>query len=127
MNVQEALMILMKFQNRDKLEMLQNGIMYMKPLQYYIDLEKKSTKKFVADQLEAKTKGVFNNLKIIDNESNEIFLESSIAQTTLSLGYERNPVFCMFSFDMRNCSEEIVHGDKLEYKMAFTEKQKVEL
>ena len=127
MIVQEALVILMKFQNRDKLEMLQNGIMYMKPLQYYIDLEKKSTKKFVADQLEAKTKGVFNNLKIIDNESDEIFLESPIAQTTLSLGYEKNPVFCMFSFDMRNCSKEIVHGDKLEYKMAFTEKQKVEL
>jgi hypothetical protein len=119
--------MLMKFQNRDKLEMLQDGLMYMKPLQFYIDLEKKSLKKFIADDLEAQARTVFQTIQIFSNDDNSLFLEGTNGLSTLSLGYESNPVFCMFSFDMRNCNDEKLNGDKLEYRMAFTNEQKAEL
>ena len=99
----------------------------MNPLQYYIDLEKKSRKKFVADDLEAQIKMSAKNILIVNNENKNDFWSFDTAKMTYSQGFEKSPVFCMFSFDMRNCYDEKLTDNILEYTMRFSQKQKEEL
>ena len=41
-----------KFQSEDKIDLLLHGMVYMKELQYYVDLEKKEQNDIVGDALE---------------------------------------------------------------------------
>ena len=41
-----------KFQSEDKIDLLLHGMVYMKELQYYVDLEKKDQNDIVGDALE---------------------------------------------------------------------------
>lgn len=127
MLVKEAASILMKFQKKEYLQQLQAGHMYMKSLQWYIDEEKRSKVKFISDDMEAKARAAMYNLKMINKSNDSVFLEFPKGDIVYSEGYEKKPVFCFFNFDERNCTEENLKGNKLEWTMEFSDEQKREL
>lgn len=112
---------LMKFQDFDKLKSLQSGEMYMKNIDYYIQLEKRERDKFIADSGEDSI--VLPSAKIrirgLEDKKN---IEFDFAKAIYSGGHSKNPIFCMFSLDHRN-----IEKYKNKTVMRFTDDQKKEL
>ncbi|WP_454920835.1 hypothetical protein [Abiotrophia defectiva] len=115
--------ILIKFGKKEHLEMLQKGQIYMNTLQFYRKYESSSGDEVVGDASEAILAVELDNVKIIDNETNEIVLEIPISKAKIDPGYSRFPVFCLFRFDKRN---EVSRGEHYAV-LEFTEEQKNKL
>lgn len=102
--------ILIKFGRKDRLESLQKGFLYMKPLQYYIDLEEQQGLVGQGDRNEARLVMNQADLRLFDYE-NGTFIGSLSGKATIGLGYEKCPAFCLFSLDKRNIIENNISAD----------------
>ncbi|HHX59179.1 MAG TPA: hypothetical protein GX707_00315 [Epulopiscium sp.] len=101
---------LIKFQDNDKIKRFRQGILYMKNLQYYRDLEKSNGDGTIGDMFEAMLH--INEGKLIIPElGEEIEIKDDLITTDFSNGF----VFCMFGINENVKSFQ------------FTDKQKQEI
>lgn len=85
---------LIKFQSYDRIQKLQQGLLYMKNLDYYRELEKTSGDNMVGDLFEGMLH--VNEAKLIIPESGEeIIIEDDLIPTSFSDSY----AFCMFGIN----------------------------
>ena len=115
--------LLMKFGSEKNLKSLQRGQLYMKNLQYYVNLEKTTDDEDVGDKYDGQM--ALQNVKITmyDYETGAFVTQMDAPVASISLGYLKCPVFCMFMFDYRNCVEEELAGNIVKVRYQFTEKQ----
>lgn len=115
--------MLMKFGSEKNLQKLRNGQLYMKNLQYYVDLEKATDDEAVGDKYDGQM--VLENVKITmyDYETGAFVAQMDAPTASMNLGYLKCPVFCMFMFDYRNHTEEELIDDTLKVRYQFTEEQ----
>lgn len=115
--------MLMKFGAEENLKKLQKGQLYMKNLQYYVDLEKTTDDEDVGDKYYGQM--VLQDVKITmyDYETGAFVAQMDAPIASMNLGYLQCPVFCMFMFDYRNHVEEELTGDIAKVRYQFTEEQ----
>ena len=115
--------MLMKFGAEENLKKLQKGQLYMKNLQYYVDLEKTTDDEDVGDKYDGQM--VLQDVKITtyDYETGAYVAQMDAPIASMNLGYLQCPVFCMFMFDYRNHVEEELTGDIAKVRYQFTEEQ----
>ena len=93
-----------KFQSEDKIDLLLHGMVYMKELQYYVDLEKKEQNDIVGDALE---NAVFSKA-----------YETAIGipcNLILKNGFCKSFVFCIYEADLDDDRSVIMHeSDKIK-------------
>lgn len=125
--LENAFSMLIKFQNYNRLADLQQGNIYMKKLQYFIDLEKETQDENKGDKYEGKM--IINDVNIlaVDYETNKPFFNGTCSRISMDFGYSQCPVFCMFLFDFRNCDIKDLGNNHLELTYQFTELQKSKL
>lgn len=116
--------MLMKFGTRENLEKLQFGSVYMKNLQYYIDLENSSDDEDVGDKYDGLLPIQDVKISIYTVDTNEFVTQFQSPISTMNLGYNKCPVFCMYMFDNRNNTAETLSGDELTVRYDFSDEQK---
>jgi len=94
--------MLMKFGSRKNLEMLQDGKIYMKNLQYYIDLETGTDDEDVGDKFDGLLPLQDVRISMYTVDSKKFITQFNASIATMNLGYKKSPVFCMFILDYRN-------------------------
>lgn len=121
--VENGWSMLMKFGSEENLKKLQSGQMYMKNLQYYVDLEKSTYDEDVGDQYDGQM--VIQDVKIsmYTADTHEFVANLDAPTVSMNLGYLKCPVFCMFMLDYRNHTDEKINGDVVTVRYEFTEEQ----
>ena len=125
--IENAFLMLVKFGSKDNLIKLQQGQLYMKNLQYYVDLEKSTSDEDVGDMYDGQMLWKDAKVTLFDYDTKEFFAEGMASNLSLNLGYLACPVFCMFAFDYRNHTNEKLVGDNLTVRYDFTDEQKSKL
>jgi len=119
--------MLLKFGSRCNLEKLQKGNIYMKNLQYYIDLENSSDDEDVGDKFDGLARLQDVKISMFTVDSDEFVTAFQTPELTMDLGYKKAPVFCMFMFDHRNHTSERLNGDELTVRYDFSDEQRTKL
>ena len=122
--VKDGLSLLMKFGKKGDLESLQCGTVYMKNLQYYIDLEKATDDEDVGDEFDGLMPINDVVLSIHTTDTQELITQFKTANVTMNLGYCKCPVFCVFMLDYSNHTKETLVGDKLTVRYDFSDEQR---
>lgn len=122
-NVKDGWSMLIKFGSKDNLEKLQAGQLYMKNLQYYVDLEKNTDDEDIGDKYDGHLILKDAKITVYSYDTGELVTQFDAPTASMNLGYLKCPVFCMFMFDYRNHTEENLRGDTLTVQYQFTEKQ----
>lgn len=132
--IEKALAWLVKFGERDHMEQLQNGELYMHSLQYYIDLEKDKGNRIVGDKYEGKLPIKNVQMTIFDSKTHKEILSLSGSSATFDFGMSKYPVFCSLMFDNENRlledeNEPIEKEGEITavFEYGFTEKQRNEM
>ncbi|WP_240077961.1 hypothetical protein [Enterococcus gallinarum] len=120
----EKFFLLMKFGSRKNLEMLQQGKVYMKNLQYYIDLETATEDEDVGDKFDGLLPLQDVKVSVYTVDSNEFVTQINAPIATMDLGYKKSPVFCMFILDYRNTTSTSLTDDELKIRFDFSDEQK---
>lgn len=117
--------LLIKFGSKDRLESLQKGCLYMKNLQYFIDLEKENLANSggQGDMFEGQL--VQNDITVVvrDPITHAMLAQTKAEFTTVGFGYQKYPVFCIFMLDSRNLVGQKIEGDKFIRSHQFTAEQ----
>lgn len=121
--VENGFSMLLKFGKKENLEKLQAGQLYMKNLQYYVDLEKTTSDESVGDMYDGQMMFQDVTVSMYTVDKNEFLGTLKAPTASMNLGYLKCPVFCMFIFDYRNYTSEELHGDNLKVQYKFTEEQ----
>lgn len=115
------LLFLMKISSKEHIDDLRSGKMYMKPLQFFIDIENNDV---IGDNLEGTLRLKETNLKFFDLKTKEKVDEIS-SDIDFDFGFKDNPVFCMYAFDKRNYySCEKINSEEILCDFRFDEKTK---
>ncbi len=125
--IENALYMLVKFGSEENLTKLQHGQLYMKNLQYYVDLEKNTSDEDVGDKYDGQMMLEDTKVTLVDYETKELFREYTATRVSMGLGFSKCPVFCIFSFDDRNRINAELNGDNLRVRYEFTEEQRTKL
>lgn len=125
--LKNAFSMLIKFQNLDRLLDMQQGNIYMKNLQYFIDLEKEDQDENRGDKYEGKMIINDANVTAFGSETGNLFFNGKCSRISIDLGYSKCPVFCMFLLDYRNCTWEDLGNNQLDVTYQFTELQRSKL
>lgn len=122
-NVEYGWSMLLKFGTEENLKKLQSGQLYMKNLQYYVNLEKSTQDEDVGDKYDGQM--MFNDVKIsmFSYDTHEFIRQFHAPVASLDLGYLKCPVFCMFMIDYRNHISESLDNKTLKVRYEFTEEQ----
>jgi len=115
--------MLLKFGSEENVRKLKDGQLYMKNLQYYVDLEKATSDEDVGDMYEGQMLLQTTNISIYSSDTNELVGQFLAPSASMDLGYLKCPVFCMFMLDYRNHTQEKLDGDILTVRYEFTKKQ----
>lgn len=122
--IKNAWSMLIKFGSEENLKKLQSGELYMKNLQYYVDLEKNnSDDDVVGDMYDGQMVLQDVEISMFTVDTHEYIANISASEVSMNLGYLKNPVFCMFMFDFRNHVDEDLHNDILTVGYKFTDEQ----
>lgn len=117
----KKILFLMKISSKEHIDDLRSGKMYMKPLQFFIDIKNNDV---IGDNLEGTLRIKKTNLKIFDLKTNEKVYEIS-SDIDIDFGFKDNPVFCMYAFDERNYySREKINSKEILCDFRFDEKTK---
>lgn len=102
--------MLIKFGSKENLEKFQHGEIYMKNLKYYNELEEKEGSG-KPDKYDGKWQ--MNNCKVqlSDPRTNDLIVTGTAQSIVLSFGYEKYPIYCLFSYDSRNCGSFLVNSE----------------
>lgn len=123
--MEDKIEIIFKFGKKDDLISLQNGNLYTKSADYYIECEEKGdTARGDADEFALVFEAL--NIKLIEPDSNQIILESGHTKARLtSKDLQKNPMFCAVGITLedleldREDDEKVVF--KLDYRKVFGE------
>lgn len=115
----EPILGFLKFsKNIDWLKTLQDGILYMNPAQFYIDLEKKTNKKGMADKDECSIPLNNFSFKLKAHKTGEIVMTGTSQKANITLNdANKRPIFCMTALDEENL--KIVNETSEEYILAI--------
>lgn len=119
----------MKFSdNKNHLESLQKGNLYMNNLQYYVDLEEKNGVPGMGDKLEALN--VINDVQLSFYDVGTENLRFKINAKQANMRYRdamTKPVFCLFAvtIDMFNVVEHSENQVKLEFNLSEDDLEKM--
>ncbi|HBU81753.1 MAG TPA: hypothetical protein DEF35_08950 [Paenibacillus sp.] len=122
-------LFLLKFGNKQNLESLQKGNLYMKNLKFFIELEEKKQKKGMGDASEGSL--IMNDVKwtLKDIHTDEVILQLDAKKTSLRNNAVLNiPVFCAMLIgeeDFEQVGEEV--DGSIQTNLVFTEQQKEEM
>jgi len=94
----EPIYMLFRFAPLERLLELQNGHVYMKRLQYFVDKEKSDRAKGKGDCNEARLFQA-TNIKLIDNETDNVFLEASCGDFADATELKK-PVLCFLALNI---------------------------
>ena len=104
----------LKFGTKEHIESLQSGHIYMKNLQYYVNCEKETNDDTAGDMYEGHIMQK-NIIAVLSEPYTQEHLATIKADTTaLNIGYLRNPIFCLFTLDLRNYKESTIK-EELKY------------
>lgn len=103
--------MLIKFGSKENLEKLQHGEIYMKNLKYYNELEEKE-ESGKPDKYDGKWRMSDSRIQLSDPKTNDLIAEGTAQTVVLSFGYEKYPIYCLFSYDFRNCGSFITDSEK---------------
>ncbi len=115
--------IFIKFGEKEHLEDLQNGKLYMRNLKYYNDLEKDTGVSGIGDENDGKF--ILNNINfyIYEKDTNRYVGEISSPKIALEHDeFKYVPVFCLYTIDKRNILEESIKSGKegvYEFHLGF--------
>ena len=116
--------MLLKFGSEKNIRSLQAGNFYMKNLQYYIDLEKTSDDESVGDKYEGQMVLQDVKINIFTVDTHEFIAQLSAPVSSIGLGYQNIPVFCMYMLDDRNITSiKQIGEDDIEIKYSFSAEQ----
>lgn len=115
--------MLLKFGSEVNLKKLQLGHLYMKNLQYYVDLEKTTSDENVGDKYDGQMVLQDVEVSMLTADTHQFLGQFSASNASVNLGYLKCPVFCMFMFDYRNHTSEKLDGDILKVRYEFTPEQ----
>lgn len=117
--------MLIKFGNKANLESFQRGTVYMKNIKNFNMLEQRDDSG-KPDKNDGKWAVKDFSFTFFDSETNKPVFQGKAGSAVLSFGYEKYPIFCMFSFDYRNCGEYINDEENhmCTIPLSFTEEQK---
>lgn len=124
-NTKRGFQMLIKFSNSlDNLKSLQKGTLYMKSLRFYNELEDIEGSGR-PDKYDGKWAIKDVHFTFTNNENPEESFSAESPVATISMGYENSPVFCLFSFDYRNCQEENIDYENgtIIIPVSFSEEQ----
>ena len=121
--VENGWSMLLKFGTEKNLKKLQKGQLYMKNLQYYVDLEKSTSDEDVGGMYDGQMMLQDVNVSMFTVDTNEFIGRFHAPTASMNLGYLKYPVFCMFIYDYRNHTNEEQTGDILKVRYEFTEEQ----
>ena len=96
--------MLIKFGSKENLESLQSGTVYMKNLEYYNNLEQKDGSG-KPDKYDGKWKIRDMNLTFISHSAGMPSFQCKADSSVISFGIGKYFIFCLFSFDKRNCQQ----------------------
>lgn len=125
--IENAFSMLIKFGSEENLKKLQQGELYMKNLQYYVDLEKTTDDEDVGDKYDGQMMLEKVKITMYDNETDDFCGQFDASEISMNLGYLDCPVFCMYILDYRNHTSEELNGDNLKVRYDFTEEQREKL
>ncbi|WP_350343207.1 hypothetical protein PRVXT_002497 [Proteinivorax tanatarense] len=120
----DSFFILMKFGSKENLEKLQQGKVYMKNLDYYINLENETSNEDVGDKFDGLMPIHDLDISILNPETNEPIHKFKANMATMNLGLKKSPVMCMYILDYRNFTNADLNDDILSIEFTFTDEQK---
>ncbi len=120
---ENAWSMLMKFGTEENLKKLQAGQLYMKNLQYYVNLEKQTYNENVGDKYEGQMMLQDTYITMYEANTHKYVGQFKAPTASINFGYHNCPVFCMFMFDYRNHIDENLEGDNLTVRYQFTKEQ----
>jgi len=117
--------MLIKFGAKENLESLQKGCLYMNNLLYFIGLEKESSidSDGQGDMYEGQLIRHDVTVVLCDPDTQKTLAQMDAKMSATDFGYQRYPVFCMFTLDSRNLVAEKTEEGKLTKSYRFTEEQ----
>ena len=116
-------LVLIKFGTLENLKSLQNGSLYMKNLRYYNELESIDSDG-KPDKYDGKWLLKGSSVVLMDSDTSALIAVGTAKETVLSFGHEKNPVFCLFSCDERNCSSGYkVDGNECVFSVSFSDER----
>jgi hypothetical protein len=118
---------LFKFTQKERVDGILDGKLYMKNLQYFVDKEISSGDMKIGDELEAQAKILNTKANFYDVNTNELICTAKASDCKFDPGYLKCPVYCMFSFGMQNVRENEISNNKVHVTYSFTDEQKEEL
>lgn len=119
-------LFLFKFNsNRQRLETLRGGELYMNTVKYFIDLEKQSGKKGMGDIDEVSHIMQLENVRMYDEETGKlVFAFDGPVKTQLRPNHALTKhAFCSFAVSTDMIEVVSQEGDKVTCRFAFTEEQ----
>lgn len=118
----DHLVFLAKFGQKEHLEELQSGTIYMNNLKRFIDKELREGKKGIGDRLEA-TNVIFNPILEIGVGKDEITTsEGEVLKAEIRLDrHVKKPVFCVTCIDYKDFTIKEQNNDFLEAQLDFRE------
>ncbi|MGN9169482.1 hypothetical protein ACTNAS_15820 [Paenibacillus polymyxa] len=121
-------MFLIKFGQKEHLESLQKGNLYLNNLDYFIQMEKRNNKKGRGDKSEASLILTDVALKFINHDSNELSFTLDSAKTSLRMDEVlAKPVFCMMWIGIEDFEVIKEDEDEVEAKLSFDAEQQKEM
>lgn len=121
--IKNAWSMLIKLGAEENLKKLQSGELYMKNLQYYVDLEKGASDENVGDMYDGQMLLRDVKISMYSVDTNRFLGQIIAPKASMNLGYLKCPVFCMYMFDYRNHTGEELNGNILKVRYQFTEEQ----
>lgn len=121
--IKNAWSMLIKLGAEENLKKLQSGELYMKNLQYYVDLEKGTSDENVGDMYDGQMLLRDVKISMYSVDTNRFLGQIIAPKASMNLGYLKCPVFCMYMFDYRNHTSEELNGNILKVRYQFTEEQ----
>lgn len=117
--------MLIRFGSKDRLESLQKGCLYMKKLQYFIDLEKNNPTSSggQGDKFEGQSVMYNPTIEIRNYYTKGLVYRGPVEVSATSFGYEKFPVFCMFMLDSKNLTDKKLEHGKLIRSYQFSKEQ----
>ena len=125
--IDDAFFILMKFGEKENLEKLRKGQVYMKNLKYYIEREKQDDDECIGDKYEGKIFVKNITFTMYNIETGEFIANGHAPKASIDLGLQNYPVFCMFMLDYRNHTDCILEGEQLRVTYTLTEEQRTKM
>lgn len=121
-------LMLIKFGSEENLKHLRCGKVYMKNLKFYNDLEEKGGSG-KPDRYDGKWRMNNARIQITDPQTNRLIATGMAPSITMSYGYEKCPIFCLFGYDYRNCDSFSVDKEhnSCRIQTSFSNEQKCKL